>query len=122
VPNLQALAKGPVLLLAQTPHTVHALHRLVPATRQLPVIAVPHNRADGSLDDGSMQLGGAWQPGAVEHALTRYLELSPWWLGRLELARCLEICNHIRNHIRNHICNHIGRLELARCLELAVSF
>ena len=88
LPSLQSAAKGPLVALAQTRHTPAALHKLAPALMQMPLLAVAHNGADDALrDDGSLQLGGAWQAVALEMALDRFDELGGWFESRLEIAR-----------------------------------
>ena len=86
LPSLQAEAKGPMLAFCQSAHTLPALQGLVPALRQMPLVAVPHNVNDDVFEQ-SLQLGGAWQQAAVERALGRAAELDGWWAQRLELAR-----------------------------------
>eukprot|EP00900_Chrysochromulina_parva_P027266 jgi/Chrpa1/9173/Chrysochromulina_OHIO_Genome00022984-RA len=69
-------------------HDVSSLQELIPQLKQLPTISVPHNRADAArIDDGSLALGGAWQPRALELALDRYMEMAPWWARRVDMAR-----------------------------------
>ena len=86
LPALQAAAKAPLVALAQTDVALAELHERVPALHQLPCVAVPHNRADGSWDE-RLLLGAAWQPVALDLALRRCEEVAPWWEGRLGLAR-----------------------------------
>ena len=86
LPALQAAAKAPLVALAQTDVGLAELHERVPALHQLPCVAVPHNRADGSWDE-RLLLGAAWQPVALDLALRRCEEVAPWWEGRLGLAR-----------------------------------
>ena len=64
LPALQAAAKAPLVALAQTDVGLAELHERVPALHQLPCVAVPHNRADGSWDE-RLLLGAAWQPVAL---------------------------------------------------------
>ena len=85
LPALQAAAKAPLVALAQTEVGLAELHERVPALHQLPCVAVPHNRADGSWDE-RLLLGAAWQPVALDLALRRCEEVAPWWEGR-PLAR-----------------------------------
>lgn len=88
VPGLQKAGKGPVVALAQTGRSAAALQQLCPALKMLPLIEVPHNRADGAaFDDRSLLLGGAWQPAALGLALSRFADIAPWWESRLDLAR-----------------------------------
>ena len=86
LPALQAAAKAPLVALAQTDVGLAELHERVPALHQLPCVAAPHNRADGSWDE-RLLLGAAWQPVALDLALRRCEEVAPWWEGRLGLAR-----------------------------------
>ena len=92
LPTMQAAAKGPMLALCQTKYGTSELQALVPTLLQLPCVRVPHNRSDGAIfDDGGLQLGGAWQPHAVEIALDRCAELVPYFDEQLEIARLASV-------------------------------
>ena len=81
LPTLQAEAKGPLLAFAQSCQPVHELQGWLPALRQMPTVPVPHNATDDVFEQ-ALQLGGAWQAAALDRALTRAQELSPWWEQR----------------------------------------
>jgi DNA polymerase epsilon subunit 1 len=85
---MRSASRRPIVALAQSRHDVSSLQELIPQLKQLPTISVPHNRADAArIDDGSLALGGAWQPRALELALDRYMEMAPWWARRVDMAR-----------------------------------
>lgn len=72
--------RGPTVALVESPRGARELQRLVPALQGLPVVAVPHNNADGQYP----ALG--WQAEAARLAVRRAAVAGPWLRERVALA------------------------------------
>lgn len=72
--------RGPTVALVEAPAGARELQRLIPGLQGLPVVAIPHNDADGQFPT----LG--WQPDAARLAVRRAAVAGPWLKERVALA------------------------------------